>query len=316
MSPTTPPESRPATGSAEGARGRPLHDGDRLSGPLPRPRSAQPVESVESVESVDDHEDLLPAPAHPWEAPLFAVCVGLTLFLNTGALYLLWAATGSPLWTLAPVSLLPAACWITRGLRYARHRAESVKVSPTQFPETHRLVVSLSEAMGLAEPPEAYISTGRYPRHTDASAHGLRRYLVLSHDVFQAGEQGHDPEALAFHVAHQIGHVAAGHTGYWNRVATIGAELLPGAGAALSRVREYTADNHAHAQLPGAAHSVRLLAGGRHLYRRVNMGEMAARARTDRGGSLLLYHLLSRRPSNTRRMAALRDRSRRGRVFL
>lgn len=310
MSPATPPESHPATGSIGGVRGCSFHGGHHLSEPLPRPRAAQPVEPA------DDHEDLLPAPGHPWEFPLFAVCAGLTLALTAGALHLLWTVTGSPLWTLAPVPALLAACWVARGLRYARHRAESVKVSPTQFPETHRLVVSLSEAMGLARPPEAYVSTDRRPGHTDASAHGLRRYLVLSHDVFQAGEHGRDPEALAFLVAHQIGHVAAGHTGYWHRVATLGAELLPGAGAALSRVQEYTADNHAHAHLPEAAHAVRLLSGGRHLYRRVNMGEMADRARTDRGGSLLLYHLLTRRPSNTRRMAALRDRSRRGRVFL
>lgn len=307
MSRATPPESHPATCSIGRIRGCSLHGGHHPSEPLPHPRAAQPV---------DDHEDLLPAPAHPWELPLFTVCVGLTLALAAGALHMLWTVTASPLWTLAPVPALLAVCWVARGLRYARHRAESVKVSPTQFPETHRLVVSLSEAMGLARPPEAYISTERHPRHTDASAHGLRRYLVLSHDVFQAGEHGCDPEALTFLVAHQLGHVAAGHTGYWYRVATLGAELLPGAGAALSRVQEYTADNHAHAHLPEAVHAVRLLAGGRHLYRRVNMGEMADRARTDRGCSLLLYHLLTRRPSNTRRMAALRDRSRRGRVFL
>ncbi|MBE2998809.1 M48 family metallopeptidase [Nocardiopsis sp. HNM0947] len=310
MSPATPPESRAAACSTSGVPGCSLQGGRPTGEPLPDPRPAPPVETA------GGDEELLPAPAHPWELPLLAVCVTITLALAAGALHLLWTLTASVVWTLAPVPAVLAVCWVARGLRYARHRAESVKVSPTQFPETHRLVVSLSEAMGLARAPEVYVSTERHPRRTDASAHGLRRYLVLCHDVFEVGEHGRDPEALAFLVAHQIGHVAAGHTGYWRRVSTLGAELLPGVGAALSRAQEYTADHHAHAHLPEAAHAVRLLAGGRRLYRRVNMGEMADRARTDRGCSLLLYHLLARRPSNTRRMAALRDRSRPGRVFL
>ncbi|MBB6118335.1 peptidase M48 [Nocardiopsis algeriensis] len=259
-------------------------------------------------------EEAVPVTAHPWEALLLVVCtaVGLSaIALLAGAV---WSLTGSPVWTAAAVSAVPAVCWAVRGLRHARHRAESVRVSPTQFPDAHRIVTTLSAAMGLPRPPEAYVLTA--PGRGGAAAHGLRRYLVLPGSLFEGGARVGDPDALTFRVAHQLGHLVAGHTGFWRRVATLGAELVPGLGAALARAAEYTADNHAYAYFPEGAHTVRIHAGGPHLYPRVNMGEMADRVRTDRGLSLLLYHLVSRRPSNIRRMAALRDRGRRGRIFL
>lgn len=264
-----------------------------------------------------EDEEFLPPPSHPWERPLLVVCVAVTIVLATLLSHAAWSVTGSRLWTIAALCATPAGCWLVRGLRHARHRAESVKISPTQFPEVYRMVVSLSESMGLLRPPDAYVTAGRGdPLRTDASGHGLRRYLVLSGELFDASGQLRDPDVPAFLIAHQIGHIATGHTGYWRRVATSGAELVPGLGAALSRAQEYTADNHAHTHLPEVSSAVRIFASGAHTHTRVNMGEMAARAHTDRGCSLLLYHLFTRRPSNIRRMAALRDRSRRGRVFL
>ncbi|WP_159944200.1 MULTISPECIES: M48 family metallopeptidase [unclassified Nocardiopsis] len=273
-----------------------------------------PVRAVpEPLSELDPDEEVVPAAPHPWEVPLLTVCVAVTLLVAGAAVHALWSLAGSWGWSTA-LALVPAACWKTRGLLYARLRAESVKISPTQFPEAHRLVVSLAARMGLRRTPEAYVRVR--PRTADAAGHGLRRYLVLSEELFDSGGRIRDPEAAAFLVAHQLGHVAAGHTGFWRRTATLGAELVPGLGSALSRTMEYTADNHAYAHVPEGAHAARIPAGGGRLYTRVNMGEMADRSRTDRGCSLLLYHLLVRRPGNTRRMAALRDRTRRGRVFL
>ncbi|MEE2039430.1 M48 family metallopeptidase [Nocardiopsis sp. CT-R113] len=275
-----------------------------------------PVFARADLYGCDGDEELVPTPAHPWEGPLLVACAAVTLLMAAVLARTVYAVTGSWTCAIAALAVVPAVCWAVRGLVYARHRAESVKISPTQFPEAYRMVVSLAADMGLSRPPEAYVRLGRWRCGTDASGHGLRRYLVLSADLFDAGGRLRDPEALAFLVAHQLGHVVAGHTGFWRRMATIGADLVPGLGSALSRAMEYTADDHAYARFPEGAHAVRILAGGAHLYSRVNMGEMADRARTDRGCSLLLYHLLTRRPSNTRRMAALRDRTRRGRVFL
>ncbi|WP_150240486.1 M48 family metallopeptidase [Nocardiopsis quinghaiensis] len=310
MSHVTPPEGRATAGSIHDAPGCPA-----ASGPGAGHRHLPPGYSGE-LYALDADEEVVPAPAHPWEAPLLAVCVGVTLLMAAGLVHTVWSATGSWVWAAAAPAAVTAAHWKARGLSYARRRAESVKISPTQFPEVYRTVVSLAAGMGLSRTPEVYVRVGGRYREADAAGHGLRRYLVLSDELFGPDGRIRDPRALAFLVAHQLGHVAAGHTGFWRRTAALGADLVPGLGAALSRAMEYTADNHAYAHVPEGAHAARITAGGGHLYTRVNMGEMADRARTDRGFSLLLYHLLARRPGNTRRMAALRDRTRRGRIFL
>ncbi|GAB2512700.1 M48 family metallopeptidase [Nocardiopsis aegyptia] len=316
MSHAIPPQGH-ATCSTHGAHGCSATSGRGAhahGGPGPRTSHGH----TDPSRSLDADEELLPAPAHPWEVPLLVVCSVVNLVVVAAFAYAVWSVSGSPWWTAGASAAVPVGLWAARGLRYARQRAESVKISPTQFPEAYRMVASLSVGMGLSRVPEAYVRAGgeHWAARTDAGGHRLHRYLVLPNDLFEVGERLRDPDAVAFLIAHQLGHVAAGHTGFWRRLATLGAHLVPGLGAALSRTMEYTADNHAFTHCPQGVHAVRLHAGGKHLYARVNMGEMADRARTDRGLSLLVYHLLSRRPSNTRRMAALRDRARRGRVFL
>lgn len=261
-------------------------------------------------------EDLVPPSGHPWEKPLFTLCVLVSLMLTATLAYLAWSALETSVWILAVLIAPPVACWWMRGLCYARERVESVRISPTQFPEAHRLVVSLATDMGVARTPEAYVRIGTPSPRADSAGHGLRRYLVLPSELFDELGRPLDPNAMAFLIAHQLGHIVTGHTGYWQRLLTLGAELVPGLGASLSRAREYTADDHACAHVPEGTHAVCLFAGGSHLYTKVNLGEMAARASADRTPSSLVYHLLSRHPGNARRMAALRDRTRRGRVFL
>ncbi|WP_460999110.1 M48 family metallopeptidase [Streptomonospora sediminis] len=254
---------------------------------------------------------------NPWEWPLTAAAFAVTACVLALAVHTLLTAEGMAWWVAALVLAgLPGGCWVRRGLLLAEQRAQSVRISPTQFPEAEHAIRRMSAQMGLSSAPDAYVcpSTGRL--RAWASGHGTRSYIVISSDLFEFGGSLRDPAALRFLVAHQLGHIAAGHTSYLLRAGTAAGRLVPVLGASLSRAMEYTADNHAHAHCPEGVHAVRLLAGGGHLYPQVNMSEMAERARTDRGPFLFLYNLLSSRPSNTRRMAAIRDRTRPGQVFL
>ena len=279
------------------------------------PRSASLHGHAPELCAEDFGDHVVLTPRHPWERPLFALCTVVSVAIMSTLFHLVWSIGSLP-WAVTALGAVPLVCWWVSGLRYARERAESVRVSPTQFPEVYRMVVSLAREMGLSKAPEAYVRRGEPSPRTDASGHGLRRYLVLPGALLDGSGRPRDPEAMAFLVAHQIGHITSGHTGYWQRLAILGAELVPGLGSSLARTREYTADDHGLAHVPEGASAVRLFAGGSSLYTRVNLGEMAARASVDRDPSLFVYHLLSRRPGNVRRMAALRDRSRRGRVLI
>ncbi|WP_082126889.1 M48 family metallopeptidase [Allosalinactinospora lopnorensis] len=255
-------------------------------------------------------------PRHPWELPLLVAAVAVTLTIVVFALHTLWTSLTDPQWPLLALLALPAGFWAVRGLLHAEQRAQSIKISPTQFPEAHRVIRTLSARMGLRSAPDAYVCHRGGRLSSAASGHGLRRYIVISSDLFEVGGRLRDPAALTFVVAHQLGHIAAGHTSFWRRLGTSVAAVVPVLGASLSRAMEYTADDHAHAYCPEGAHAVQLLAGGKYLYPRINLGEMADRARTERGPSLFLYNLFSHRPVNIKRMAAIRDRSSPGRVFL
>ncbi|GAB3478616.1 M48 family metallopeptidase [Nocardiopsis coralliicola] len=251
---------------------------------------------------------------HPWELPLLVLCSAATLLLPLAAAMLLWIGA-VPGWAPAVLIAVPAAYWSVGGLRHAEQRAEAVRVSPTQFPEAHAEIRRLSADMGLRSTPDAYVAApGR--RRTGAGGHGTRRYIVVPAELVALGGRLRDPAALRFVLAHQLGHIAAGHASYWRRTATAAGRVLPLLGPALARAMEYTADNHALAHCPEGAHAVRLIAGGPHLYQEVHMGEMAERAGRDRGGFLFVHNLLSRRPAAVKRMAAIRDRTRPGRLFL
>lgn len=250
---------------------------------------------------------------HPQENRLLWICVSVTGLTVVGTLdRAISEHSTQPLLVL----LVPALVFFVRGQLYARQRVNGVRITEHQFPEAYRMVVDAARAFGMPRPPDAYLVPGHGQVNAFASGHGLRRYVAITSDLFEIGVRNGDPDALRFVIGHEVGHIAAGHASFWRQFGVSIAHLIPGLGSSLSRAQEYTADNHAHTHLPGSSHAVRVLASGTHAYTRVNMGEMADRARTDRGCSLLLYHLFTRRPSNIRRMAALRDRSRHGRVFL
>ncbi|GAA3728424.1 Zn-dependent protease with chaperone function [Spinactinospora alkalitolerans] len=252
---------------------------------------------------------------HRWESPLLAAAIAVTAGAVALLGLLLWTRPGVPPIGALVLLGVPLAYWLARGLLHAARRAQGIKVSPTQFPEAHRMVRELSVQMGLHRAPEAYVLLGNGVVSTAASGHGFRRYVVVHSDLFEVGGRLRDPEALRFLIAHELGHIAAGHTAYWRQVATSVATVVPVLGSSLSRAMEYTADNHAYAHCPEGAHGIRVLAGGKYLYPHVNLGEMADRARTERGFFLFLHNLLARHPTHIKRMAAIRDRGRPGRVF-
>ncbi|MCT1557399.1 M48 family metallopeptidase [Helcobacillus massiliensis] len=270
---------------------------------------------------------------HPWELPLFAVAVLFTVGFNLAWLasivvFIILVATGndaSVVDSLDPnliqlfviIGALPWILWILRALMYAQQRALAVRMSPTQFPEGYRMVCEAAQQFGMRRVPDAYVTMGSGVINAFAAGHGFRRYVVIHSDLFEVGGRVRDPEALRFVIAHEVGHHAAGHTGYFRILFQNLFYQVPILGKALSRAQEYTADNYGYSHVPnGAPGTMALLAGGKYLNAHVNVNELADRAATEKGLWVHLVQWTSTHPITTWRANALRDRTRAGRMWL
>ncbi|MBB4933808.1 Zn-dependent protease with chaperone function [Lipingzhangella halophila] len=249
---------------------------------------------------------------HPRENQALAACVAVTALAVAGGISrTLQEDSTQPLLVLA----VPALVFFLRGQMYAKQRVNGVRITETQFPEAHRMVVDAAHRLGLPRVPDAYVVLGNGQVNAFASGHGFRRYVSINSDLFEIGDRLADPAALRFVIGHEVGHIAAGHASYWRQFGISVANLIPGLGSTLNRAQEYTADNHAYDFCPEGVPGLRVLAAGKYLYSDVDFDDIAGRATTDQGLFVMLANFLSSHPVNTWRFAALADRSQPGRVL-
>lgn len=218
--------------------------------------------------------------------------------------------------TVGLLILGPIAIFIVRAIYYAQQRVRGVRITPTQFPEAYQMLAEAAEAAGLRRVPDAYVILGNGTMNAFAAGHGFRRYICLYSDLFEIGGKSRDPQALRFIIGHEVGHIAAGHVGYFRLIFTTLFNQIPVLSSALSRSQEYTADNFGYRFCPeGAEGAVKVLAAGKYLNKQVNFDELADRAVTDRGLAVWYVNLLASHPILTWRAHALRDRTQPGRLF-
>ncbi|MDU0348599.1 M48 family metallopeptidase [Actinomyces sp. MRS3W] len=269
---------------------------------------------------------------HPAELPLLRLCISITVLAYVlWIVFLIWlvidqeptgvaatlrnSVTESAGQFLLLLPLLPFVLWFVRAKTYAEMRATAVQMSPTQFPEGYRMVVEAAEHFGMRRVPDAYVVLGNGTINAFATGHGYRRYVAINSDLFEIGGSARDPEALRFVIAHEVGHIAAGHSSFWRQLGTALTSNIPLLGQALSRSQEYTADNHGFDVAPrGASGTMALLTGGKYLGAQVNFHALADRAARETGIWLHIVSWLASHPIITWRAHALRDRSQPGRI--
>ena len=323
--------------------GPPRHPGSPHPGPLPHsgapPQPAARPGDPTLVNGATTHGILgRRAIRHPWELPLLWVGVVLTVVAYIGWWTLIVSTivlqvtqgeeTVTSLWQYVGVlpfliqlavtlPLFPVLAWWVRAIMYAQIRASAVRMSHTQFPEGYRMVVEAAQQFGMRRVPDAYVLMGNGVVNAFASGHGFRRFVVVHSDLFEVGGQNRDPEALRFVIAHEVGHLAAGHVSYFRLVFANVIRMLPVLGPAFSRSQEYTADNYGYLHAPGGAPGVMgVLSGGKYLNAEVNVNELADRAATDPSLFVHWVNWGSSHPVTTWRAHALRDRTRPGSLWI
>ena len=293
-----------------------------LSGPPPSPpgpRLAVTAIDQRPVHSEESRKAIRAALRHPLENFALVVVILVSVAIVGASIAAVIRAaqentTPDPyavLFTIAPLVL-----WLMRGQLLARMRLGAVKVTASQYPEAHAMVAEAAAFYGLRRAPEAYVVLGNGMINAAASGHGFRRFIFVYSDLFEVGGRLRNPDALRFIIAHEVGHIAAGHTSYWRWLGVFAGNIVPFLGSTLSRSQEYTADNFGYAFCPqGSPIAMSTLAAGKYLNGTVDINTIADRAEEEKGFFVWLVNALASHPVLAWRAHALRDRSAPGRLL-
>jgi len=188
-----------------------------------------------------------------------------------------------------------------------RLRGNGVKLGPDQMPELHARVVELSRRVGLDPVPDAYVLQAGGALNALATRFLSRTFIVLYSDLLEAC--GDNTEARDMIVAHELGHLHAGHL-RWRWLLLPGL-AVPFLGQLYSRACEYTSDRYGMAVCRDREAGLRglaILAGGGKNGARVNL-EALARQREDMNSIWMkIGEWLGTHPPIARRLAVLEPR--------
>jgi Zn-dependent protease with chaperone function len=259
-----------------------------------------------------------PVKRHSAEIPLLVVGTVIVVLAIPTLAFIIFQAFG--IWWTVVFLLAFLSLYIARGFLNAYERASSVLITDRQFPDVHERIVHFAQEFGLKELPDAYMAQEGGSLNAFASKHNRKNFIRINSDIFEVGRfaigpRPKDPAALDFIIAHEVGHVAASHVTYWYTFISSFVFYIPFIGTALSRAKEYTADNHGYAVVPDGIQGIVLLSGGKYLYPEIDDQQFVERAKTDKGVFVWFVNAFSSHPIITKRLAALYDRSRPGKLF-
>jgi len=192
---------------------------------------------------------------------------------------------------------------IAHALFLAHVRVNAVRVDERQLPELHARARAAAAKLGLAELPELYVMQGGGLLNAFATKLFSRRYVIVLSDLVDHCE---DPRQLDFVLAHELGHLAAGHLAWL--VFLLPFRLVPWLGAAYSRACEYTCDACGLAgagDLEQAQRGLVVLAAGGRIAAQVDLAAFAAQRSEASGFWATVLELNATHPFLSKRVAAL-----------
>ena len=238
------------------------------------------------------------AEVRPWptERPLLAVS----------------AVVAALIWLIAIVSvigilyaaLLGAFFFVAHAAFVAHVRGSTVKLGPRQFPQLYEAVERMARRVGLERTPDTYLMQSGGDLNAFATRFLGIDLVVLYADLLDAC--GDSAAARDMIIAHELGHVRAGHLkGHWF---LLPAFFVPFLGTALSRAREYTCDRYGAVgagDRDGALLGLTILAAGGKRAPLVDRRVMLEQHGDLDTGWMTIGQWLSTHPPLLKRMAAL-----------
>jgi Zn-dependent protease with chaperone function len=206
----------------------------------------------------------LRVPRYETEIPLLIlvilVSIGLWIFLAVSIVGIFYAVFFAIFFFLMHVGFI------------AHLRGSSIKIGPEQMPELHARIQRIAARFGMTRVPDAYLMQSGGALNALAMKLFRSHFVVLYSQLLEAC--GDDDHAADYVIAHELGHVKAGHLRFqWFLIG----RLFPFIGSAYSRAREYTADRYGFAiaaDRSGAVRGLTILAAGPGHAKNVNLAAM------------------------------------------
>jgi len=174
-------------------------------------------------------------------------------------------------------------------------------ISANQFPDLMARVQTCAAKLKFKKIPQVYIINGNGILNAFAANFLRKEYIVLYSDIVDAFEENGD--AINFYIGHEMGHLRRKHTLYEPFLSL--ALTLPLLGAAYSRAREYTCDQHGLACCsPEAAQRGLIALGvGKKRHAVVNVSDYLAQTKQTSGFWMSFHELVASYPWLIKRVA-------------
>jgi hypothetical protein len=175
---------------------------------------------------------------------------------KTHARILLIAVVGAPV----------VSTYATRRRRLLAQE-ESIRVTATQLPEVHDVLVAQCRRVGIPV-PELYVSDG--VEYTTAFAWRGHHCIILSTHDFALFPSAFE-DVVEFALAREVGSICLGHTSYRNELLKSAVAPLPFLSSPLHQLRTYSRDRYGAWLAPHAVRALIVAASGDRLRSRVDL---------------------------------------------
>jgi len=225
----------------------------------------------------------------------------------------IWIVLAVSLIGIAYAALLGVMFFVVHIMFITSLRGNAVRLSPDQMPELHARVVALSQRIGLPKVPEAYVVQAGGSLNALATKFLRSNFIVLYSDLLEAC--GDNVEARDFIIAHELGHLRAGHLRL--RWLLLPGLFVPFLGTGYSRACEYTCDRYGLAAVSDterALDGLCILAAGGKYGPTVNRRALVAQRSALNTIWMKIGHWLSTHPPIAHRLAVLQPSLAEGRL--
>ena len=161
---------------------------------------------------------------------------------------------------------------LVRNNRLLFIRGNSIRLSKDQFGPVYEILEGHCRRLGMAGPPELYLTDQAISRPAQAFSAWRKDYIVLRTDFLETPIEN-VRDVLAFTLGSELGRLRLGHASWWNDVLLTFISKIPVIRAPLSRVATYSRDRYGAFLAPDGIRGLLVLASGRRVLTSVNIDD-------------------------------------------